>query len=107
MSWSNSSNEKEIFQLQPGQSFSFSGEAFSDKVIPNVRLTVEWSSTPGTICDLDLHIYCYDDKARFIEKLDFAHNVSMDTRYNYIYNNLRPVKCLFFRFQTLHLLTME
>ena len=32
---------------------------------------VEWTSRQfGIICDLDLTIYCYDERARFIEKLD-------------------------------------
>jgi len=39
-----------------------------DKV---VRFQVEWTSKSfGIICDLDLNIYCYDERARFIEKLD-------------------------------------
>jgi len=52
-------------QLLLGDSYAYGAR---DKV---VRFEVEWTSrTYGIICDLDLHIYCYDERARFIEKLD-------------------------------------
>lgn len=48
-----------------GETYDF---AERDKV---VRFQVEWTSKSfGIICDLDLNIYCYDERARFIEKLD-------------------------------------
>ena len=51
--------------LTLGDTYAYSAR---DKV---VRFEVEWTSrTYGIICDLDLHIYCYDERARFIEKLD-------------------------------------
>ena len=45
----------------------------------NIRLTVEWTSkTSGAIVDLDLNIICYDERSRFIEKLDGSHKHSKD-----------------------------
>ena len=36
-----------------------------------VRFDVEWTTKSyGLICDLDLVVYCYDERARFIEVLD-------------------------------------
>jgi hypothetical protein len=58
--------------INPGEEYKV-GEGISI-----VRLTAEWSSIPGSICDLDLNVFCYDDKGRFLEKLDFTHNVSKD-----------------------------
>eukprot|EP00605_Chrysophyceae_sp_TOSAG23-4_P000072 GSChrysophyteH1.ASY1.ANO1.74.1 assembled CDS len=44
-----------------------------------VRFQVEWTSrTYGIICDLDLHVYCYDERARFIEKLDSGNKRTKD-----------------------------
>ena len=41
----------------------------------SVKFTVEWMSIPGLICDLDISVYTFDDRARLIEKIDFG-NVS-------------------------------
>ena len=41
-----------------------------------LKYIIEWTSFPGNICDLDLNVYCYDDKARFVEKLDFTRSIS-------------------------------
>jgi len=38
----------------------------------HLRIIVEWISVPGVICDLDVAIYCYDDRAHLVEKIDFA-----------------------------------
>ena len=43
------------------------------------QFNVEWTSRQfGIICDLDLTIYCYDERARFIEKLDTASKRTRD-----------------------------
>jgi hypothetical protein len=64
--------EDEFVQIVAGEHYKV------DDSIQAVRVTVEWVSLPGVICDLDLNVYCYDDKGRFVEKLDFTHNVSND-----------------------------
>ena len=32
--------------------------------VDTTRFTVEWTSKYGMICDLDLHVYCYDERVR-------------------------------------------
>lgn len=65
--------EDDFVQIVAGEHYKV-----DDSSIEAVRVTVEWVSLPGIICDLDLNVYCYDDKGRFMEKLDFTHNVSND-----------------------------
>jgi WD40 repeat protein len=44
-----------------------------------VKFQVEWTSkSVGIICDLDMNVYCYDERARFIEKLDVSSKRSKD-----------------------------
>jgi WD40 repeat protein len=46
--------------------------------VHNLRLTVEWVKSGGELCDLDLQILNYDERARMIERLDTDHDVSED-----------------------------
>ena len=43
-----------------------------------VRIVVEWISMSGVICDLDVSVYCYDDRAHLIEMVDFTKPRSND-----------------------------
>lgn len=44
-----------------------------------IRFDVEWTTKSfGLICDLDLNVYCYDERARFIEMLDVSSKRTMD-----------------------------
>eukprot|EP01035_Chromulina_nebulosa_P018163 gene18163-23821_t len=56
------------------------GEVFYlDEDVNNLRLNVEWiTKLYGIVCDLDLTVYCYDDRARLVEKLDSTYTKSMD-----------------------------
>lgn len=56
----------------------------------NVRFNVEWTSkTSGAIVDLDLNIICYDERSRFIEKLDGGNKRSKDYSINLL-QDLEP-----------------
>ena len=44
----------------------------------SIKFTVEWISIPGVICDLDISVYTFDDRARLLEKIDFTHPRSSD-----------------------------
>lgn len=47
--------------------------------IDNARFNVEWRTKESAgVCDLDLEIYCYDERGRFFEKLDVSKKFSMD-----------------------------
>ena len=62
--------------------------AFPDHVCC-IRFMAEWlinnpsnennSHSDDNLCDLDLKIFCYDDRARFIEKLDGSNSISKDS----------------------------
>lgn len=44
-----------------------------------IRFDVEWQTKSfGLICDLDLNVYCYDERARFIEMLDVSSKRTAD-----------------------------
>jgi WD40 repeat protein/Ca2+-binding EF-hand superfamily protein len=44
-----------------------------------LRFDVEWTTKSfGLICDLDLNVYCYDERARFIEMLDVSSKRTAD-----------------------------
>lgn len=68
-----SANSPDILNLESGQVFDL------DIDVDNIRFSVEWTSKIyGIICDLDLLVYCYDERARFIEKLDTTNRKSAD-----------------------------
>ena len=53
--------------------YSFSGDSNV------VRFEVQWTTKSfGVICDLDLHAYVFDERARFIERLDLSNNHTFD-----------------------------
>lgn len=57
----------------------------------NIRFIVEWTSkTYGSIVDLDLNIICYDERSRFIEKLDGTHKNAKDHSITLL-SDLEPV----------------
>jgi hypothetical protein len=66
-------DEVPIPNLNPTRVFPFPED------VGCTRLTVEWTSRPHSICDLDLEIHLYDERARFVEKLDGTHHTSRDT----------------------------
>lgn len=60
--------------------YTFSSE------VDTTRFMAEWTSKYGISCDLDLHVYCYDERARFIEKLDSELRSSRDGSCNLVSN---------------------
>jgi WD40 repeat protein/Ca2+-binding EF-hand superfamily protein len=60
----------DIEQLEPGMMYDV------PEKMRGFKLTVEWISVPGLICDLDLVLYCFDDRGRLVERLDFG-NMSL------------------------------
>ena len=67
-------NETEpVFELPLGDIYRFGGDSNV------VKFTAEWATKQfGVICDLDLNAYCYDERARFIEKLDVSQKRTLD-----------------------------
>ncbi len=66
-------NKSKSPMLDAGQIFEYNPE------ICSMRLLVEWlTKAQGNICDLDLMIYFYDERARFIERLDSSSKFSQD-----------------------------
>ena len=40
-----------------------------NEAINTLRFNIEWYSAPGVICDLDVSVFTFDDRARLIEKV--------------------------------------
>lgn len=49
----------EIPKINLGESFNFNNKT------TGIRLAVEWISTNGIICDLDLYVLFYDERVSF------------------------------------------
>ncbi len=63
-------HEPEIFSLDTAHGpFTFPDQ------IDKIRFTVEWTSKSRMVCDLKLHIYCYDERVSASLILDITNNI--------------------------------
>ena len=63
----------EVPRIDPGSSFVFDSDIYT------IRINTEWTTKlAGIVCDLDLILYLYDERARFIERVDTTRRKSSD-----------------------------
>ena len=63
---------EDSIQLRQNDIFQF------ERCLQSVKISAEWLNLPGIICDLDIVVYYYDDRARLIERLDFTKTRNAD-----------------------------